>query len=599
MCTMCQDGRIEFPKAPFIRPDGVIPPPLVRCVPPNSYRKKILLERSRNKSWVELTPDRFSCTTASLGPPLGGKSAYRMSPKTVIVSHHPNEKEIDELTITAACNDPDAPYVPIDQFHGFEPKPRSTCSCRQSDSLTTRSRREDLTGSTPKRRFFLGVERVRMPIGMDPFRYVTLFPCDNRRICLAFKVIRSKGPQAGIAEMDAVASDDGLDFSKSQQQLLLPGSVGLDLVLAAISKTHNMVHNVAGPIALPGSNGTRHLMLGGLGRFRGLDLRALHRLHSDSYAGFLQRENGKPRNGKPDAIEQLKNDKRPGGFQEWLNGKSPPSDPLYWPLLADPNAGIRMTRGPGWRYDESTWSTAKIVVPTSHPGCVDQRLRTGYGMGCEFDGRLSVVIHPDGHYLLYARANLGEFGVKGGRFVQVARSDDAVTWSDFQLVDLKGYLPHEGDVYFFAAQRNPVDEKTLIALFPLSVPPNGCIMLAFSRDGVRWSGLKSLVASEPALGGRTEEHPVAGGAILSADGRRMHVYVQEKVPGIARPPPCAQRPINDGRRLGVFVNQEEEKLCRALKKQFNGSVPATWIVRYSLDSRAMRELTREALNSLK
>ena len=82
MCTWCQDGRIEFPKAPFIRPDGVIPPPLVRCVPPNSYRKKILLERSRNKSWVELTPDRFSCTTASLGPPLGGKSAYRMSPKT-------------------------------------------------------------------------------------------------------------------------------------------------------------------------------------------------------------------------------------------------------------------------------------------------------------------------------------------------------------------------------------------------------------------------------------------------------------------------------------------------------------------------------------
>ena len=79
----------------------------------------------------------------------------------------------------------------------------------------------------------------------------------------------------------------------------------------------------------------------------------------------------------------------------------------------------------------------------------------------------------------------------------------------------------------------------------------------------------------------------------------MHVYVQEKVPGIARPPPCAQRPINDGRRLGVFVNQEEEKLCRALKKQFNGSVPTTWIVRYSLDSRAMRELTREALNSLK
>ena len=54
---------------------------------------------------------------------------------------------------------------------------------------------------------------------------------------------------------------------------------------------------------------------------------------------------------------------------------------------------------------------------------------------------------------------------------KVTASADAVHWGPMRPVLLRGYAEHTGDVYFFAAQLNPIDRSSLLALFPLSQPP--------------------------------------------------------------------------------------------------------------------------------
>ena len=75
---------------------------------------------------------------------------------------------------------------------------------------------------------------------------------------------------------------------------------------------------------------------------------------------------------------------------------------------------------------------------------------------CEFDGRLTLV-HFRGEYLLYARANTG---LRGQRFVQLTRSVDATAWSPFELISIDGYSYERGNIYFWAAQVNPVDHNS-------------------------------------------------------------------------------------------------------------------------------------------
>lgn len=279
--------------------------------------------------------------------------------------------------------------------------------------------------------------------------------------------------------MWALRSVDGFDFAGGAEVLLLPATVGLDPVLAAIGKTHNMVHNVAGPLALPGTNGTRHLMLGGLGRFRGPSAAEVEAAHRGEAA--------------------------------------PPRA-----LTADKSAGIMLSHGAGWRYGPD-WSPPSVVLSTRHPGCVDRRLRAGYGAGCEYDGSLSpcpvmalwsslachllAICSPSACRLLIAPCFLPSGTTaaspscstrtartystraptspssrcvapaqhrspsclclalliwttltptprqeRGGRFVMVASSTDARTWSPFQLLTLENYETDAGDVYFFAAQ---------------------------------------------------------------------------------------------------------------------------------------------------
>ena len=61
-------------------------------------------------------------------------------------------------------------------------------------------------------------------------------------------------------------------------QLRGPALTSIPSVLGpfdAANADRNMAHNAAAPVPVPGSNGTRHILIGGLGVFRGA-LRAAH-----------------------------------------------------------------------------------------------------------------------------------------------------------------------------------------------------------------------------------------------------------------------------------------------------------------------------------
>ena len=217
-------------------------------------------------------------------------------------------------------------------------------------------------------------------------------------------------------------------------------------------------------------------------------------------------------------------------------------------------SGVRFARGSGWPWQSSTWNAPTVVISGSTPsGCIDRRPMRALKMGaplsgtrglgaCEFDGRLSLV-HWRAEFWLYARANLFENAVAGGRYVQVTRSVDGRKWSDWQPLTFRRMAAGMVDMYFFAAQRNPVDNTSLMALFPVSQPPDACIALAFSRDGVVWSEPYPLMRS--VLGWRTkdaegagtiewrnEDHPVAG-AILSDDAQQVWFYIHHAVAGMS------------------------------------------------------------------
>ena len=343
-------------------------------------------------------------------------------------------------------------------------------------------------------------------------RYASVVECgaaDSSSVCLAFKTVdptRADGlarfVAAGLGVIRGAVAADGLNFSTA------------GLVVPPRIRPESFCHNLAGPLRLP--DGT-FLMLGG-------------------ESNFWTASEPKDHFGEA-ALQGTR--------------------ALAPTTLVDPASGIFVARGPDWLYSKA-WEPPTLAIRGDHAGCVDRRLRTGY-RGCEYDGRLSVV-HFRGRHWLYARANLRECAPTGGRFVHVATSADARQWSPFQLLTIDGYHPDSGDIYFFAAQRSPVDDDSLLALFPLSQPAGGCIAAAFSADGVRWTAPLKLRGCKLAPEGRTEDHPVAGGAVRR--GGRVHFYVQRAVPGIA--------PRSQG----------------------------TSIVRYSLSAARLAALTRRALRSL-
>ena len=95
------------------------------------------------------------------------------------------------------------------------------------------------------------------------------------------------------------------------------------------------------------------------------------------------------------------------------------------------------------------------------------------------------------------------------------------------------------DVYTFAVQRNPVDETSLLAIFPLTEPPWACIAFAISRDGIRFSrpvtlrsayfGVRANEFGE--LEWRSEDHPVAGATRQLDAPDRILFYIHHAVKG--------------------------------------------------------------------
>ena len=249
-------------------------------------------------------------------------------------------------------------------------------------------------------------------------------------------------------------------------------------------------------------------------------------------------------------------------------------------LSEDPRFGIRLVRGRGWPPDwlqaglEATASApGNLAVPKSSAaprrwpeppkvvlhgrspaGCIDNRPQYTGNVGCEFDGRLSLV-HFRGQFRIYARSNLREGALAGGRFVQTSSSVDAShgSWTKWESLQIESVPAGSADVYFLAAQTNPVDNSSLMALLPLSQPPHACVALTFSIDGRRFSRPVNLRTS--ALGWRTalsngsgpiewrsESHPAAG-VVRRRD--EVWLYIHESVPGVSmrlgRPRPSLRR----------------------------------------------------------
>lgn len=198
-------------------------------------------------------------------------------------------------------------------------------------------------------------------------------------------------------------------------------------------------------------------------------------------------------------------------------------------IVPNLESGIFVSSSRSWQFHEGLRAPPRLAIGAHHRGCTDRRLRTGY-RACQYDGRLSLV-QLRGLYLLYSRANLRECSDRGGRFVQVAASLDLHRWRPMQMISIRGYEADSGDIYFFAVQRNPMHDQSLVALFPLSQPPSGCIGMSFSADGLHWSSLFKLRNCPLAPAGRTEDHPVAGG-VLNRNGR-IYIYLQLSVAGIA------------------------------------------------------------------
>ena len=85
--------------------------------------------------------------------------------------------------------------------------------------------------------------------------------------------------------------------------------------------------------------------------------------------------------------------------------------------------------------------------------------------------------------------------------MQFVTSADTRNWSAFAPISIAGYRAADGDIYFFAAQLNPLDRSSLVALAPFVHRGCGCIGLLASRDGARWSRVFPLLRAEVDLSG--------------------------------------------------------------------------------------------------
>ena len=78
-----------------------------------------------------------------------------------------------------------------------------------------------------------------------------------------------------------------------------------------------------------------------------------------------------------------------------------------------------------------------------------------------------------------------------GTGMQVTSSSDLLQWSPFELLSISGLdltIPAAAaEVYFIHVQTNPVHRRTLLGVMPIVHRGLGCLALALSTDGKRWS----------------------------------------------------------------------------------------------------------------
>lgn len=160
---------------------------------------------------------------------------------------------------------------------------------------------------------------------------------------------------------------------------------------------------------------------------------------------------------------------------------------------------------------------------------------------------------------------------------QVARSDDhGVSWGPFRPIELAGYTHREGDVYFWAAQPNPVDPSSYVATFPLVHALHGCIGISWSRDGLAWTQPVPLLACE-AVGERALAHPAAPAMVRR--GAHIWIYIHESVPGAS---------------VDAYTPKELHRAWSAVEEPgriVRYTIPAALLERWS--RRALRRLSRQ------
>ena len=117
------------------------------------------------------------------------------------------------------------------------------------------------------------------------------------------------------------------------------------------------------------------------------------------------------------------------------------------------------------------------------------------------------------------------------------------SWAACEPIRILGLRPDLVDLYFFAAQANPVDSGSLLAVYPINAPPRACVALSFSRDGVLWSRPINLHNSPSSFRTkdrsgagdkfefRSGDHPAAGIVHASNDPATLHLYIHHSVKG--------------------------------------------------------------------
>ena len=288
-------------------------------------------------------------------------------------------------------------------------------------------------------------------------------------------------------------------------------------------------------------------------------------------------------------------------------------------LLAGGLGNIWLARGTRWRSSTSrnaslakqespaarAWSPPRLIINGSHPGCVEKRVepwlvvRAGKDAGrqCEYDGRLALVSWPErGRLLLFARANPA---LKGQRFVQVSSSkDNGSSWSPFELIKLRGYDHQAGNLYFFAAQVNPIRSDTLVAFFPLEHTFSACICMATSRDGIMWSVIQPVLPCS-AAGERPTDHPMFG---LAKIGKQIHLCTPPVRRTCALAATPSQRP-SPLRCTDVHESVPDILHEMVLTDGFYSKFPylrspASRIVRYNFSAALLRQWTHQSLQSI-